>query len=619
MAEALPYFPSFDLSDRDTVGLRWKKWVRRFEQLMDGLTITNAGRKKSLMLHYAGEEVDDICDTLTIPDPVVANHEDAYTVVRTALNDYFIPQMNPEYGIYEFRLRTQEPGETLDMYVTELKKLAKYCEFGENLNRELKSQIIQSCKSSKLRTQALENKDWTLKQILDKGRSMEISQHQANTIERGEASVHRLKFRQQPKPVQQEPPKPPKPQTNNGKSIRCGDCGFQHDQRGCPAKGKTCRKCGNSNHFARCCPATPKTVDKTKSKTEGKWKKRYARVNEVREDEPREYADEQYVYTVKPTTSKSTNMLRVMAEVDGTRVPFILDTGAGINILDCVAYDSMKVKPKLGPANITVRAYTSKVPIDIRGKFSACIQVQDKVTDAVFFVTEGEEGCLLTYKTAEALGLIQANKELLLAICFEDSDPLFKGVGLLKDFKVKLHIDESVPPVARPHRRIPIHLRDTVEEKLRQLEKDDIIEHVDGPTPWVSQPVFPPKSSDPTDIRMCVNMRSANKAILRVRHIMPTIEEIVSDLNGSIKFSKLDLNQGYHQLLLDKESRYITTFTTHIGLWRYKRLNFGICCASEIFQNAIRESLEGISGVLNVSDDILVYGKTQETHDDSLQ
>ena len=42
------------------------------------------------------------------------------------------------------------------------------------------------------------------------------------------------------------------------------------------------------------------------------------------------------------------------------------------------------------------------------------------------------------------------------------------------------------------------------------------------------------------------------------------------------------------------------------------RLNFGICCASEIFQNAIRETLGGIPGVLNVSDDILVYGKSQK-------
>ena len=58
-----------------------------------------------------------------------------------------------------------------------------------------------------------------------------------------------------------------------------------------------------------------------------------------------------------------------------------------------------------------------------------------------------------------------------------------EGVSLLKDFSVKLHIDDSVPPVAKPHRRIPINLQEKVKEKLRQLEKNEIIEKVDGPTP----------------------------------------------------------------------------------------------------------------------------------------
>ena len=205
------------------------------------------------------------------------------------------------------------------------------------------------------------------------------------------------------------------------------------------------------------------------------------------------------------------------------------------------------------------------------------------------------------------------NRKFLLAVDAKaETDPLYEGVGLLKDLSVKLHIDDSVPPVAKPHRRIPINLGEKVEEKIRQLEKDDIIEKVDGPTPLVSQPVYPLKSSDPTDIRMCVDMRSANKAILRTRHITPTIEEIVSDLKGAVEFSKLDLNHGYHQLLLDEDE-------DATGLWRYKSLNFGICCASEIFQNAIRETLGGIPGVLNVSDDILVYGKSPEEHDNNLK
>ncbi len=113
-------------------------------------------------------------------------------------------------------------------------------------------------------------------------------------------------------------------------------------------------------------------------------------------------------------------------------------------------------------------------------------------------------------------------------------------------------------------------------------------------------------------------MRRANTAVQRERHLTPTIKEIIGDLNGATVFSKLDLNQGYNQLELAPESRYITTFSTHLGLMRYKRLNFGISSAAEIFQNAIRETLNGIPGAINISDDILVFGKTQKDPDQTL-
>ena len=114
-------------------------------------------------------------------------------------------------------------------------------------------------------------------------------------------------------------------------------------------------------------------------------------------------------------------------------------------------------------------------------------------------------------------------------------------------------------------------------------------------------------------------MRQANKAIKRERHVTPTIKEMIGDLKGAKVFTKLDLNQGYNQLELAPESRYITTFGTHMGLMRYKRLNFGISSAAEIFQNVIRETLEGIDGAKNISDDILVFGKSHEEHDQNLR
>jgi len=108
---------------------------------------------------------------------------------------------------------------------------------------------------------------------------------------------------------------------------------------------------------------------------------------------------------------------------------------------------------------------------------------------------------------------------------------VFKGVGKLNTKQIILYIDPEVKPVEQPLRRIPYHLRDAVEKKINELIDMDIVEHVDGPTPWVNLVVILPKKND-KDIRMCLDMRKANEAIVRERYPIPTVDEILQGLNG---------------------------------------------------------------------------------------
>ena len=101
---------------------------------------------------------------------------------------------------------------------------------------------------------------------------------------------------------------------------------------------------------------------------------------------------------------------------------------------------------------------------------------------------------------------------------------------------------------------------------------------------------------------------------LSVRHPILTVDELLQTMNGSKFFSKLDLKWGYHQLELDNESRGITTFVTHCGLYQYKRLLFGVSSASEQYQYMIAKTLAGLEGVENISDDIIVHASDKETY-----
>ena len=198
----------------------------------------------------------------------------------------------------------------------------------------------------------------------------------------------------------------------------------------------------------------------------------------------------------------------------------------------------------------------------------------------------------------------------------ENYPDLFDGIGKIKDKKVKLHIDPEIQPKEQSHRHIPFHTRKDVEKELQRLEDLDVIERIEGPTPWVSPIVVVPTKTG--EIRLCVDMREANKAVKTEKRLKPTLDELIPDLNGATVFSTLDLTFGYHQLELEPESRHITTFSTHDGLRRYKRLMFGINAASEIFQNSIAEPLIGLSGCKNISDDIIVYGRDVREHDENL-
>ena len=97
------------------------------------------------------------------------------------------------------------------------------------------------------------------------------------------------------------------------------------------------------------------------------------------------------------------------------------------------------------------------------------------------------------------------------------------------------------------------------------------------------------------------------------------MENLIVDLNGATVFIKIDLNQGYHQLELEENCRSITTFATHVGLFHYKRLSFGVNSAAEIFQKSIEEVLQGIEGIQNIAYDIIVFGKSQTDHDNALR
>ncbi|KAK3092635.1 hypothetical protein FSP39_005203 [Pinctada imbricata] len=620
MATALPQFPQFDVhTDEGNVATRWKKWLDRYKNLVVALGITDKNRQKALLLHYAGIEVHDIFSTLQVND----NEEDVFKQTTDALNAYFAPKVNREFEVYKFRNAKQNIGENIDTYHTRLRKLAETCEF-TNVESEIKSQIVQSCSSSRLRRRAL-REEMNLENLLKLARSLELSDSQASHIEKESVAssvVNKLNMQGQSQSRGRGRSRgrarsrgAQNRSTGNDRrrqgGKKCFKCGYDYPHKySCPAIGQICKKCGGKDHFARTCKNNPKGDMGSLQQVDDK-------------PEPNlSSSEDDYVFKVNEPVKASKHPY-VNIELCNTKISMLVDTGATVNIISNKLYKTLKSKLKLQSSSKKLYGYDQK-EVDIEGCFETQITYASKSTtcNTIIYVAKGDNGSLLSYQTAVDLGIIpvirlvsQSRTEEILS---EYADR-FEGMGKVKDVQLKIHIDESIAPIAQQHRRIPFHMRKKVEAELKRLEDLDIIEKVEGPTPWVSPIVVAPKQKNPNEIRICVDMRLPNQAVKREKHIMPTVEDIISEVSGSKHFSKLDLNAGFHQIELAPESRNITTFTTHVGLRRYKRLIFGLSSAAEKFQSIIRDSLEGIEGVRNLSDDIIVHAKTQEEHDDRLK
>lgn len=293
---------------------------------------------------------------------------------------------------------------------------------------------------------------------------------------------------------------------------------------------------------------------------------------------------------------------------------FVIDSGASANLMSEKTWKELlkggMVYEMIPKENINKRfiAYGSHTPLKIILAFRTMISTGKSCEKADFFVVENGSKPLLGKDTSLKLNVLKIGLPVNQINTVEF--PYIKGV------QVKLTIDESVTPITQPVRRVPIAFEGKIEKKIQELLDSKIIEKVNEPCDWVSPIV--PVGKNGGDLRLCVDMRRANMAIKRESYPLPTFETIIARLRKSEIFSKLDLKNAYHQVMITPETRYITTFITLEGLFRFRRLMFGISCAPEKFQKIMDHILVECDGSMAYLDDVIVWGKDLEEHDHRL-
>ena len=119
---------------------------------------------------------------------------------------------------------------------------------------------------------------------------------------------------------------------------------------------------------------------------------------------------------------------------------------------------------------------------------------------------------------------------------------------------------------------------------------------------------------------MCINYRALNSQTIKNRYALPRIDELLDPLYGAKIFSKIDLTSGYWQIAIAPEDQHKTAFHIRYGHYQFNVMPFGLTNAPATFQSLMNDIFRDMLDVCVVVylDDILVYSKTKEKHEEHL-
>ena len=192
-----------------------------------------------------------------------------------------------------------------------------------------------------------------------------------------------------------------------------------------------------------------------------------------------------------------------------------------------------------------------------------------------------------------------------------------EGQGTIKSFKAKLSVQANARPKFYRPCPVPFALKEPIEQELHRLEKATVIEKIPF-SEWVA-PIVPVPKAD-GKVHICGDYKVTVNPVLDVDcHPLPKPQELLATLAGGKKFTHLDLSSAYLQLELEAESRNYIMVNTHLDLYRYTRLPFGIASAPVIFQRSMDSILQGIPSVICYLNDLLITGVSDQEHLQNLQ
>ncbi|XP_058817207.1 uncharacterized protein K02A2.6-like [Topomyia yanbarensis] len=603
MEDQLLKLPPFECDNVAVSQLR-QKWIdykKQFQYVADAIGKKRKKKLKAIFLAISGRQLQRVYESL--PGGQDEEDEDDFQSMINKLDEYFAPKRHDTFERHSFWSLRPNAEESLDKFLLRAKVQATKCQFGSSESESRDIAVVDKIvmlAPPELRHKILEKSNINLDDLTKLVSTHLSVQNQVRELNQSDSFSGRITSTNF---------------TGNDATV----------YKISSTPGNRWLQAHNRNE---CEPTLENGTQRTPNTYKTHTRQKRPRINAIEEQitvGDNENRTPSFIFSISDNHDEL-----VWFKVGQVMIEMLIDSGSKHNIIDESTWKYLQsngaVVADVRPSNKQLTAYAQPGSLSILCEFESEINVVDEAKGsgvrASFFVIRGGKQNLLGRDTAKQLGVLlvglpsvinprATNHVRQTTALNAEKFPTIKGV------KLRINIDDSVTPVAQHVRRVPIALRQQVEDKLNKLLRTGIIEKVDGPSPWVSPLVVVTK--DDGELRLCVDMRRANTAIKREYHVIPTLDDLLARLSGARWFSRLDIKDAYHQVELHESSRHITTFITHLGMFRYTRLMFGVCSASEHFQRIIEQILSDCPYAFNYQDDIFVYGKTEQEHNKALR
>lgn len=466
---------------------------------------------------------------------------------------------------------------------------------------------------------------------------------------------------------QQQGSRPPRrtaenQQSNDGNKCYC--CGYSgHYARNCKYNTYQCTKCGKQGHLRQVCrnssvqarpqrkqnfvaggdEAESEEDDMYESNRERElststslYKHSYVTHNELRaEHMSKEQQIFSNIFNVIPAEANKSSENTVNITIEGKIIDMEVDTGAFYTLMTIADKQRWFPTFEMSRPQSTMKFYDGTLchPVGVLKNMQVEFEGDKKLLD-IYIVQRGYgplfgEQWLRAFSRWPPVYAKRTNKncnnvKTKTMVVPREQKQQFENImktrarvfdanlGCFNAGQLTLRVKNGSKPIFKKARPLAYALKDKVKDEIEKLQKGGIlipISFSDWATPIV--PIIKPDGG----VRLCGDFKVTVNLVLEIdRYPIPRVEDLMTNLQGGVKFTKLDLSQAYAQIPLTQESRKYVTINTHMGLFQYTRLPYGVSTGPGSFQRIIEQILAGISGVGIFLDDIVITASSANKH-----